>query len=242
MDKVIVIAPHSKCVNLSKRDCDTRAKEVAEKIHNLFGDAEIILSDEKREDFDLNRVQSRDRPWRRKLEDKVLEYYRDPNVNHIWVMEMHSFPRHSWEVLKDEKMVFVAIPEFAKIAYNIQNRLGPDVYLYQGSSKNDIQYAFAPLRNKVTVLLIESCEDKTRFTDSELDQNLEKIVNYIKGHKSSNSVVPKWILKKTEYEFKIRLLIALILILTITIIYMWGKISNERFNFPISDQSNIFRV
>ncbi len=215
MDKIIILAPHSKCRDANIRDCDIRAKQIAELLASKVN-AELFLADEFREDFDLNRSTSRDRPWRRKLEDCVLSYYRDPDVRHIWVLEMHSFPRREWEVNRDEKMVIVSIPEFAQTGNALANYINAS--LYQGTEKNDIQYTYAPFRDKVTVLLIESCEDKTYLPDDELDTKLQKIIEYIQTG-STNTNIPIWVLESTKYELYIKLLITIILVLIIYIIF-----------------------
>ena len=216
MDKVIILAPHSKCVDLNVRDCDTRAAQIAELLANK-ANAELFLSDELREDFDLNRSESRDRPWRRTLENHILSYYRDPSIRHIWVLEMHSFPRRSWEVNRDEKMIVVSIPEFAPAGDTFARFL--DIPIYQGTEKNDIQYSYAPFRDKVTVLLIESCEDKNYFPDNELDAKLQKIIDYIQIENNYNTDIPIWVLESTKYELYIKVLIAVILILVIYILF-----------------------
>ena len=215
MDKIIVLAPHSKCRDLNIRDCDTRAKQIAELLASK-ANAELFLSDELREDFDLNRSTGRDRPWRRTLENLVLSYYRDPDVRHIWVLEMHSFPRQSWEVSRDEKMVIVSIPEFAQTGNALANYINASIY--QGTEKNDIQYTYTPFRDKVTVLLIESCEDKTHLSDTELNDKLQKIIEYIKTG-STNTNIPIWVLESTKYELYIKILCTIILVLIIYIIF-----------------------
>ena len=231
MDKIIVLAPHSKCNNGYIRDCDTRAQYVAETLHQMLQhrkmDAEILLSTEYREDFDLNRLESRDRPWRRELEDKVLKYYRDPSIRHIWIMEMHSFPRHSWEVDKDEKMVIVSIPEFAVTGNKLANFLGKDVFMYHGTEKNDIQYSYAPFRDKVTVLFIESCEDESHLSNAELTAKLDTLTEFIKVEKNNNVRMPTWVLEKTEYIFYIKLLVTLVLLLIVFIIFLAGQSASE---------------
>ena len=216
MDKIIILAPHSKCVDPNVRDCDTRAAQIAERLASKVN-AELFLSDELREDFDLNRLESRDRPWRRTLENRILSYYRDPKIRHIWVLEMHSFPRCSWEVDKDEKMIVVSIPEFAPTGNALAHYL--DIPIYQGTDKNDIQHSYAPFRDKVTVLLIESCEDENHFSNDELDAKLQKIIDYLQTENNNNTGTPIWVLESTQYKFYIKLLIIIILVLIIYIVF-----------------------
>lgn len=224
MDKVIIVAPHSKCVDPNRRDCDTRAKSIAQKIYNISVekgfDTELFLSDELRENFDLNRAESRDTHWRRHLEDLVLKYYRDPKIRHIWILEMHSFPRKQWESNNDEKMALVSIPEFARAGISLAKFMNSkNFYIYQGTDKNDIQYTYAPFRDKVTVFLLESCEDSDYFSDSELDGELIKIIDFVDQTDGTNSNVPTWIMQKTKYEVYMRILIAVIIILIVFIIF-----------------------
>lgn len=199
MIKVIIFAPHSHCVS-KERDCDTLAKKAADLLYALLQkiptlSVEYIKHEISREDADLNRFHSRLEEPRNKLRETILNHYNNPDIERIYLMEMHSFPYNWTDLMRihaghapiadstnnsptnnhtPTDLIILNKPENNNAANLLAASVGAAVYT--GTDTTDIQSEFTPGRDKIVPYLLEFSE---KLTDGKLNAKVEKIANFI---------------------------------------------------------------
>lgn len=179
--KILIIAPHSKCDNiLTKRHCDTRSKEIAEKFEeiakNAGYDVKLVLSDELRDIHDYNRVESFKTSWRQAIRDYIEENINSP----IIIYETHSFPPTDTEFDDNSQMALLAIDEYYDDTKKLHDYLIKDVGVKLSKKINNtriinLMIDTSKYPNIKHHFLLEFNEDKSVFTDIDSNYAIFKI-------------------------------------------------------------------
>lgn len=181
--KIIIITPHSYCVNLPYRHCDARATEEATKIIKILENKGINFDYYKADRFryyiDYNRKCSRTYKLRRDIEKKI-KYYKGVGHNVI-ILEIHSFPLgYDAYDIRDRPIAFLTTPHYAQktneIVKKINEQLDFPVLQFTGTKTNDIQLTTE--KYGITHYLIEFNESKEKLTTEQSD-NFHKIFTSI---------------------------------------------------------------
>ena len=219
--KILIIAPHSKCQTV-KRDCDLRAKEIAENMEKIAKDAgyEVMLfeSDTLRINNDYNRKESFDTEWRQKIRDYIEKNKDYP----IIIYEMHSFPNNDTE-FNDSQMAFVAIDEYYDYAEEMLEYL-KNIGIKASSDINNTRVVNLMIDttqydNIKRHYLIEINEDKKILNESDTRMALMEIF--------FTSLLPSYMLFCRKY-FGYLVVIILLLILFFNFSYFANKLKNSR--------------
>ncbi|MEM3857938.1 MAG: hypothetical protein QW478_00885 [Candidatus Micrarchaeaceae archaeon] len=129
---IIITAPHSYCVNKSKRDCDILAEEAARYLFKISKfNTYLILSNELREYLDNNRVQGRKGKFRKDLYNIMIS-------NHIlFLLDIHSFDENYYE---GDVAILDNIPG---------TNYGHNLFQYLRSKKIYVKYFYGSLINDI---------------------------------------------------------------------------------------------
>lgn len=230
--KYVLISPHycdESSNYLKVHTCDFRAKEglytIKNELEKIGVKNENILVIEhniKREDFDLNRVASRDQEPRKRLREAITNWYLDPTIRKILLLEIHSFPNdNNWHKGNDEKIVLLPLPysleNSVKMAKNMGGRKR-GVFVYMGSEKNDIQLEFMAYKDKLEAYLLEINEDKEILPD--IDYYMHKAADWLVFRKSPQTL---------PIDNTTNILIVIVLIVILLTILL-KKMNNTMFN------------
>lgn len=179
--KILIIAPHSKCNNISdERHCDIRSKEIAEKFEeiakNAGYDVKLILSDELRSKYDYNRVESVKTSWRQTIRDYIEENIETP----IIIYETHSFPTTGTEFDDNSQMALLSIDEYYYDTKKLHDYLINEAGIKLSKKINNtriinLMIDTSQYPNIKHHFLLEFNEDKTIFTDAESNYAVFKI-------------------------------------------------------------------
>ncbi len=169
--EIVIIAPHSRCVDKKNRDCDRQALSAANKLYNkvkTLAPTHIIFADRLRKYQDLNRLSSYDSPIRYTLREIVKQCTN--RGNKVLLYEIHSFPE-GIKGFTGNDVVLLDILENQQINFNASFS-DSDVKwkTMEGSPVNSIQkeFAFSP---DVEAHLLEFNEDN--------NENEDRVINII---------------------------------------------------------------
>src|SRR3989344_7357241 len=193
---IIITVPHGLCLARTAcstiRTCDLRAQQASNKLYEKLvlknNYPTTLLSNIERAEHDLNRPWSREVPWRLEL-TKILKKLRQlGNDKEIILVDMHSFvgpirriDKYPDENFKNKKLALLDFKDndiTNNLLNKLKNSLGDDnVIFVPGSEVNDIQLTSRKYVNYS--FLIENNEDKTIYTDKDLDKAMEIIADYL---------------------------------------------------------------
>ncbi len=197
---IIITAPHSACLKPALyRDCDLRAAQSAGLLHDALSvvcdDVTLLLSDTHRDKMDLNRAESRDTDWWRRLQ-KVIE---EKAANGpVFVCDMHSFPSaDTTSELRHLKAYFLLLehdiysfrtgatkyavswPDVSSGLRVAQDVLGAEsARVVRGSDVNAILMETFRHHN-VDGILLEVNEDVSILPDNELEDFMSKFADLL---------------------------------------------------------------
>lgn len=170
--KIIIITPHSYCVDLPYRHGDMRATEEALKLMMLLENKglsfDYFKADRFRHHIDYNRACSRTYKLRRDI-DKRIKYYK--GIGHdVIVLEIHSFPLgYDAYDIKDKPIAFLATPHYTedtkKVVSELNKKLNFPVLEFVGVKTHDIQHSTA--KYDLKHYLIEFHEKKDKLTEEQ---------------------------------------------------------------------------
>ena len=181
--KIIIITPHSYCVDLPYRHGDTRSTEEALKIMKILENNNITFDYYKADRFrsliDYNRAYSRTYKLRRDI-DKKIKYYKGIGHN-IIILEIHSFPLgYDAYDIKDNPVAFLTTPYYTEktneMVQKINKQLDFRVLQFTGDKTHDIQLSTE--KYNITPYLIELHENRAKLTTEQSD-NFHKVLTSI---------------------------------------------------------------
>jgi len=184
--KIIIITPHSYCVDLPFRHGDMRAREEAMKIMEILKNKglnwDYYGADRFRAYIDYNRAPSRTFKLRKDI-DRRIKYYR--GVGHdVIVLEIHSFPLgYDAYDIRDRPIAFLATPHYAKdtktIVQKLNKKLDFPVLHFVGRKTHDIQLTTE--KYGIKHYLIEFHEKKEKLTTNQSDRFHEALVDILQS-------------------------------------------------------------
>ena len=186
---VVITVPHGRCVlDAECRNCDKRAKETGEKLYKYLQqkgvESYLFTSTHYRFCMDLNRPQSRNVEWRKKVQEKINKLLNDGK--YIYLYDIHSFPRYTDSFGKDTKIALLDIkPMHDKTVelYNVLKKIVQTVII-NGSELNDIIYTN---RNKnIYPILIEFNESKEYLKEYEVEKIIKELYNFCNEKEKEN--------------------------------------------------------
>ncbi len=197
---VIITAPHSACRKTAlRRDCDRRAAQAARLLYDALtrvcDDVTLFLSDTHRDTLDLNRAESRDTEWWRRLREVIVE---KASNGPVFVCDMHSFPSaDTTSELRHLKAYFLILERdfhsfrtggtkyavsWSDWSFGLrvaQDVLGAEnVRVVRGSDVNAILMETVGHRN-VDGILLEVNEDVTILSDKELGEFMYRLADLL---------------------------------------------------------------
>ena len=234
MVKILIIAPHSYCDDINKqRTCDSRSKEIAEKLAKFAiqagYDVKLILSDKLRQIHDYNRYESFTDPWRMQIRD-----YIENNINSdIIIFETHSFPAHGTEFLDGSQVALLAIDEY----YDDTKKLRDYLINANINVNNDIN------NTRVVDLMVDTTKYKNIKNHYLLEFNEDtNILNMADTDKAALNILlfslfPKYVsFLRNNY-----VMICIIILIIIILIYLlWFlKCNCDKFVIPVNPINHV---
>lgn len=157
--------PHAFCeaeTLWSRPVCDKTSEESARAICEALPAAatRMLLGNAPRPVMDLNRRESRASPWRRKLEEIILESLKLASPEIVVLLDVHSFPRGAFEGTGSDVVVMDIAP-VASWTEELRDHLvrnGIAAVFALGSDDNDVIF-HARGHPRLAAVLIEFCDD-----------------------------------------------------------------------------------
>lgn len=194
---IILTIPHAKCIgNNENHTCDAYAKKLADALENkltkITKNIHIFIGNINRSKIDLNRIQSRVTPFRRKVIETAKKWL-DSGIRELFVIDCHSFPVNvsgiytfgTNEISKPQVTIL-----YDQSTYNIDKKYADllekkfrDIGLKSTELKgihNDIIDQFIQLKSnytKIIPLLVEIREDLDK---TQIDNVTTAILSWIK--------------------------------------------------------------
>lgn len=183
MNKIVILtAPHSYCFNMSRHIhmCDFISEAALNTLAHIFLKHEVLLyinkSNVDRRDLDLNRLESRNHPFRTNLNDLINSL----NVDKVVLLDIHSFPfgGKSFQNAEIAIMTLSESEEYGNLItqYLINNNIFS--ISVKGSNLNDIIYTSIHQGVKRSVLL----EFNEGLSHERLSYICQLIVDFIISH------------------------------------------------------------
>lgn len=185
MYSIILTVPHYICIGtISGHNCDTKAELLADSISSKFPDEQdliILIGNINRTLIDLNRIQSRNTRFRKRIREEI-EKRRNKR---IFLLDCHSFDKtHDFrdknQFVDPEFVIIYDHEKFKQDAFKLKDMLllkNIKVNVIKGN-KNDIIEEFQSYED-ITCLLLELSEDLKN--SKKIDIISDSIKNWIEN-------------------------------------------------------------
>jgi hypothetical protein len=163
--RYVVSVPHAFCeaeTPWPRPVCDRTSEESARAICDELPSSatRMLLGNTPRPVMDLNRRESRGWPWRKKLEETILQSLKLASPEIVVLLDVHSFPRGAFEETRSD-VIIMDIAPVASWTEELTDHLvrnGVAAAFALGSDDNDVIF-YARAHPRVAAVLIEFCDD-----------------------------------------------------------------------------------
>jgi hypothetical protein len=163
--RYVVSVPHAFCeaeTPWSRSVCDRTSEESARAICDALPTSatKMLLGNTPRSMMDLNRRESRGSPWRRKLEETILQSLKLASPEIVVLLDVHSFPRGSFQGTRSDLIIMDITPvaSWTEELTDYLVRGGVAAAFVVGSDDNDV-ILYARAHPRVAAVLMEFCDD-----------------------------------------------------------------------------------